>query len=254
MVCLALLAVRSIRVSAFAGDTGAVLLPKCATSSQWPSGDSEIEPGCGATLMEVCTVLVASDITSMRFAVKLATYRTPRVWSSATSAASPPIATTVPNVPGTDAPVPRTAPAIINHDHCAKTQDLRNITFLKLHFRPLLRGSGSPAKIKNQFPHSHCPLYKSPRDRVAPAMASHLAERASRQSLEPNRYTGVRSALKISVFLRYSTFFLRRSTMIPRKRTASTAQTTRTLEVSIVPSPFLTRVNSAPLTPTFRQY
>jgi len=31
----------------------------------------------------------------------------------------------------------------------------------------------------------------------------------------------------------YSTFFLRRSTMIPRNRTASTAHTIRTVEVSI---------------------
>jgi hypothetical protein len=31
----------------------------------------------------------------------------------------------------------------------------------------------------------------------------------------------------------YSTFFLRRSTMIPRNRTASAAQTIRTVEVSI---------------------
>ena len=44
-------------------------------------------------------VLFASDITSMRLAVKLAMYSTPRASSSARSAASPPIGTTVPNVP-----------------------------------------------------------------------------------------------------------------------------------------------------------
>src|SRR5690242_3883638 len=51
----------------------------------------------------------------------------------------------------------------------------------------------------------------------------------------------------------YSAFFLRRSTMIPKNRTASTAHTIRTVEVSIVLSPFQTRVNSAFLVPTFRQ-
>src|SRR5258708_19736525 len=61
----------------------------------------------------------------MRFAVKLATYKTPRASSSATSDAAPPIDTTLPNVPAKAAPAIRTAPAI------AKVQDLRCIT--KLH-------------------------------------------------------------------------------------------------------------------------
>src|SRR5271169_6184727 len=43
-------------------------------------------------------VLLASDITSIRFAVKLAMYKTPRTSSKARSDASPPIGTTVPNV------------------------------------------------------------------------------------------------------------------------------------------------------------
>ena len=51
----------------------------------------------------------------------------------------------------------------------------------------------------------------------------------------------------------YSALFLRRSTMIPRNRTASTAQTTRTVEPSIVLSPFLTRMYSALLDLTFRE-
>jgi hypothetical protein len=41
--------------------------------------------------------------------------------------------------------------------------------------------------------------------------------------------------------------------MIPRNRQATTAHTIRTVEVSIVQSPFLTRVNSAFLVPTFRR-
>src|SRR5258708_2510053 len=44
-VCLALLAVRSMSVRALVGVAGATLLPKCATNSQWPSGDNEIDPG-----------------------------------------------------------------------------------------------------------------------------------------------------------------------------------------------------------------
>ncbi len=52
----------------------------------------------------------ASDITSIRFAVKLAMYNTPRDSSSAKSAASPPIATTLPKVPPSAAVVIKTAP------------------------------------------------------------------------------------------------------------------------------------------------
>src|SRR5258707_3623964 len=44
-------------------------------------------------------VLSASDTTSMRLAVKFATYKTPRASSSAMSAAWPPIDTAFPNVP-----------------------------------------------------------------------------------------------------------------------------------------------------------
>src|SRR5689334_20192724 len=51
----------------------------------------------------------------------------------------------------------------------------------------------------------------------------------------------------------YSALFLRRSTMIPRNRTASTAHTIRTVELSIALSPFLTRINSASPAPSFRQ-
>src|SRR5580698_2066346 len=58
-----------------------------------------MELGCAATLIEVVMVLFASDMTSMRLAVKLAMYSTPRASSSATSAASPPMGTTVPKVP-----------------------------------------------------------------------------------------------------------------------------------------------------------
>src|SRR4051812_47411820 len=64
-----------------------------------PSGDTEREVGCEGTLIDRCTVLSASDITSIRFAVKLAIYNTPRPSSSARSDAWPPMATTLPNVP-----------------------------------------------------------------------------------------------------------------------------------------------------------
>src|SRR5258708_19347643 len=44
-------------------------------------------------------VLFAVEITSIRLAVKLATYRRPRLSSRARSTACPPIDTTLPNVP-----------------------------------------------------------------------------------------------------------------------------------------------------------
>jgi len=53
---------------------------------------------------------------------------------------------------------------------------------------------------------------------------------------------------------RYSTLFLRRSTMIPRNRTAKTAHTIRTVELSIALSPFLTIVISASLDRIFSRY
>lgn len=42
----------------------------------------------------------------------------------------------------------------------------------------------------------------------------------------------------------HSSVFLRRSTMIPRNKIASTAQTTRIVEASIGLFPFLTQINS----------
>ena len=41
---------RLMTVSAFFDEPGAKKLPKCATTRYWPSGDSESDPGCGATL------------------------------------------------------------------------------------------------------------------------------------------------------------------------------------------------------------
>ena len=55
----------------------------CATSSQCPSGDTEIELGWFGNVDRGLNLLFASDITSMRLAVKLAMYRTPRARSSA---------------------------------------------------------------------------------------------------------------------------------------------------------------------------
>src|SRR6476646_2999750 len=53
---------------------------------------------------------------------------------------------------------------------------------------------------------------------------------------------------------RYSALFLRRSTMIPKNRTARTAQTIRTVEVSnIALSPFLTICISTSPALSFRQ-
>src|SRR5580698_2547776 len=52
-VWMALALVRSISERTLFGEAGAVLLPKCAMASQWPSGDIDSELGCGATLIEV---------------------------------------------------------------------------------------------------------------------------------------------------------------------------------------------------------
>src|SRR5260370_8387167 len=67
-------------------------------------------------------VLLASDITSTRLAVKFAIYKTPRGSSSARSEAWPPIDTTVPKVALQPA-VARDAAKAIFHQ-----QDLLNIT------------------------------------------------------------------------------------------------------------------------------
>ena len=96
-VCLPLV-VRSMMVSALLGVFGDTKLPKCAITRYLPSGDSATEPGCGATLIDVCIELSARDITSILLAVKLAMYSTPRASSKARSAAFPPMATTFPNV------------------------------------------------------------------------------------------------------------------------------------------------------------
>ena len=98
-VCRVLPADRLMTVSALLEAFGAVKLPKCATTRNWPSGERASEPGCGATLMDAPTVLSASDMTSIVFAVKFAIYRTPRPSSSAMSDACPPMGTTLPKVP-----------------------------------------------------------------------------------------------------------------------------------------------------------
>src|SRR6266404_1136353 len=67
-------------------------------------------------------VLLASDITSTRLAVKFAIYKTPRGSSSARSEAWPPIDTTVPKV-ALQPTVARDAAKVIFHQ-----QDLLNIT------------------------------------------------------------------------------------------------------------------------------
>src|SRR5262249_7633634 len=122
-VCLELSAVRSISVREFAGVAGALLLPKCATSKYRPSGERDSEPGFAATFIEVWMLLLLSDITSMRLAVKLAMYNTPRASSRARSEASPPIGTTRPNVPDARRdPLSTTTPLTV------RNQDLRSIT------------------------------------------------------------------------------------------------------------------------------
>src|SRR5438128_7525529 len=58
-----------------------------------------MEPGCAFTLMDRAIDRSEVSSTSIRFAVKLAMYRTPRRSSSAISAALPPIGTTRPKTP-----------------------------------------------------------------------------------------------------------------------------------------------------------
>src|SRR5580700_10200753 len=100
-------------------------------------------------------LLVASDITSMVFAVKLAMYRTPRDSSSARSMASPPITTTCPKVPpraaldASAAPIDRIAQVVqfvqlrvSPRFFCwAVYKGLRDI-ILKLHPSPVPIGNG----------------------------------------------------------------------------------------------------------------
>src|ERR1700686_4118990 len=88
-VCLVLFAERSMSVMALVAEAGGALLPKWVVSSQRPLGDSEMELGCAATLMDVRIVLLSVDMTSIRLAVKLAMYSKWRVSSSAKSLASP---------------------------------------------------------------------------------------------------------------------------------------------------------------------
>src|SRR5579872_5106017 len=65
---------------------------------------------------------------------------------------------------------------------------------------------------------------------------------------------GVTAAPTRALRARYSALFLRRSTMIPKNRTAKTAQTTRTVEASNIGlSPFLTLINSTSRASTFRR-
>ena len=70
-VCRVLVA-RLIRVIALVVGCGEVKLPKWATIRYWLSGESEMAPGCAATFIELRIVPSLVDITSIRFAVKLA--------------------------------------------------------------------------------------------------------------------------------------------------------------------------------------
>src|ERR1700730_1745986 len=90
---------RSITVTALFDEAGGAALPKCVTTRKRLSGERASELGCAATLIEVWIALFDSDMTSIRFAVKFAMYRTPLGSSSARLEACPPIDTTVPNVP-----------------------------------------------------------------------------------------------------------------------------------------------------------
>src|SRR5947207_1699644 len=64
-----------------------------------PSGERDIEPGNGLTLMDLAMARSEVFITSIRLAVKLAMYSTPLGSSSTRSEALPPMGTTLPNVP-----------------------------------------------------------------------------------------------------------------------------------------------------------
>src|ERR1035437_6625970 len=63
-----------------------------------------MEPGLGSTGMGACNLKVARFIRSIRLAVKLAMYSTPRGSSTAKSVASPPIGTRIPKVAAWAAP------------------------------------------------------------------------------------------------------------------------------------------------------
>ena len=139
----------------------------------------------------------------------------------------------------------------------------------KQSFRSILTPS---SKEINFFPDCRAPLEMSD-ERGVPAMqflllcrsqipwaTSHPGVlRCSRAGLGPSSHVyparlGLATAPTRALTARYSALFLRRSTMIPKNRTAKTAQTTRTVEASnIALSPFLTRINSTSLAPTFRQ-
>src|SRR5580704_6050208 len=192
-------------------------------------------------------VLVASDITSMRLAVKSATYSTPRGSSSATSEAAPPIDTTFPNVPAITASPSRNA---LN----AAKQSFRSIP----DSIPLPRSLSSPAAAPHRFVTSAAcravQFLLSCRSQITWLPAAWFSvvppARGWPDEVHPARH---RSNSR-SKAARYSTFFLRRRKMIPRNRTAKTAQTTRTVEASnIALSPFLTRINSTSLALSFRQ-
>src|SRR5271154_1353234 len=88
----------------------------------------EMELGWCGTLIDVCTVLFESVITSIRLAVKLEMYNKPRDVSRARSDAWPPIGTTVPKVAAW------TEAAIIATLAIARIQCLRNIRKLHVFF------------------------------------------------------------------------------------------------------------------------
>src|SRR5579871_6267111 len=149
--------------------------------------------------------LLASVITSMRLAVKLAIYKTPRDSSSARSDASPPIGTTVPNV----AAVAVAATIVIVNP---KNQGLRNILFDSI--------SPELTTLSKMLHPAHM-HFAVPR-LFAPAHAT--AVRAGGGATSPRR-----APPGPLTRFGYSTFFLRRSTMTPRNRIASTAHTIRTV-------------------------
>jgi hypothetical protein len=175
-----------------------------------------MELGWLGTLIDVLTVLLESVITSIRLAVKLAMYNTPRTGSSAISAASPPIGTTVPNVP---APTEAAVIAIIAILANAEIQCLRNIrklhVYLFKYFAPESTGN--------------IPNNKYAARGLLPRIAGTAGPRdPKKKTLRPNRSRVSPEGPDYS-----STFFLRRNTMIPRNRIASTAQTIRTIELSM---------------------
>src|SRR5438874_5050691 len=97
-------------------------------------------------------VLLVSDITSIRLAVKLAMYMTPRASSKAISEAEPPIGTTRPKVPASSDPL------AINATANATIQDLRITSLSALQIsksnltRPQQAGLTSKTPARNAAP------------------------------------------------------------------------------------------------------